>query len=70
MRVKLFRLAIGLGCAYEIMALPERSKLPTISTLIQRAQARHIGKAFLFGWLVGWSVHFVDPEHYRKNGAS
>ena len=60
------RLAIVLGCIYEIVAIPHKTRNPTITALVKGSQKHWWGKLATFLWLACWIHHFVEPKHFRK----
>lgn len=61
LRSVLGRLVIGLGCAYEIVALAD-DRVPTITAIVKRTGRNPIGRFLVWGWcgFVAW--HFLEPE--------
>lgn len=58
------RWLVALGCAYELLALPKRSPLPTITSLVKTIGRAHpIGRILAWAWCGFWVWHFlVDDE--------
>jgi hypothetical protein len=61
-RINPGRALIAAGCLYELAALPERSPLPTITTLVRvcRRHPRRILRLVAVGWLLLWVIHFLE----------
>lgn len=59
------RYLVILGCLYEAFAVPHRTPVPTITTILHRAQRHRAGRVVCVAWLAIWVHHFVRPEHYR-----
>ena len=60
---RLLRVAVGAGCAYEIMAIASHGKVPTISSLSWRALDTGRGRLLVL-WLLGllvWHILGVGP---------
>lgn len=56
------RLAVGLGCAYEIVALT-RPRIPTITALVKRfREASTFGRFVVWAWCGYVAWHFLEPE--------
>jgi len=56
------RTLVAVGCVYELIALSDRSPLPTISTLMHRATRSKRGR-FLAWWAVGYaSAHLFGVD--------
>lgn len=60
-RIALGRLVLGLGCAYEIVAL-STDRVPTITTVVKRTGKHPVGRLVVWAWcgFVAW--HFLEPE--------
>lgn len=54
------RAIIAAGCLYELAALPERSPLPTITTLVRRARHHRVLRVVAFAWCVLCVGHFSE----------
>ena len=54
-----FRWLVALGCTYEIAALHERSKLPTISKILNIFAKHPILKVVAWAWCGAWAWHFL-----------
>lgn len=54
--------ALLAGCAYEIVAILSRGRIPTITRLLKHTGKRHpLGKAILWLWCGYVSWHFLEP---------
>lgn len=54
------RWVIACGCAYELVALPAWSPLPTITEIVQRSsQLPRVGRLLLWLWLGAVVDHFI-----------
>jgi hypothetical protein len=67
---RIFSVLVGIGCAYELCALPRRSPLPTI-TFISNTGAAHARKPFKFmAWSFGGyaAAHLVGLDRKALSG--
>jgi len=56
------RVAVAVGCLYELVALPERSPLPTISELVQRGSRSRRFRVAVWLWCGYVSAHFMGVD--------
>ena len=52
------KLVVGVGCVYELAALPERSPLPTLTAISTRPRRHPLPWLIALGWVVTTLVHF------------
>ena len=57
------RVVIGVGCTYELAALPDRSPLPTITQIVARGRRSNMAaKLAVMLWCGVWSYHFLADD--------
>ncbi len=56
-----FRWLVAVGCTYEIVALHERSPLPTLSHIANRASTHPLARVFVWGWWDGYAKLLWPP---------
>jgi len=60
------RTLIVAGCAYEILAIPHTTRIPTITACIRWSQKHWVGKLFVAVWLAAWAHHFIDINQFKQ----
>ena len=55
------RVVIGVGCAYEIVALTS-APVPTITELIKHLGAHPLGRVAVWAWCGYTAWHFLEPS--------
>lgn len=64
------RYLIVAGCLYEVVAIPHRTPVPTITCVVRGIQKHRHGKVMAVIWLGIWAHHFIDRNHYARRGRS
>lgn len=52
--------AVGAGCFYELLALPERSPFPTITNIVTTVRRHPRLKWAAWFWVGVWAAHFLS----------
>lgn len=58
----MIRWILGVGCAYEIVALAAGDKLPTITQIVKRVGRMPAGRALVWMWCGYVAWHFLEPD--------
>lgn len=56
------KIVIAAGCVYELAALPERSPLPTITTIVKRSHRHPYLRVLAWIWGGVWAAHWFDID--------
>lgn len=54
-----FKWLVFAGCAYEISALHDKSRLPTISRLLNICSIHPVARIGTWLWCGAWAYHFL-----------
>lgn len=57
------KIVVAVGCCYELVALPERSPLPTLTDISTRPRRHPLPWLFAFVWWAAAGWHFRPRRH-------
>jgi hypothetical protein len=62
------RTAVAIGCVYELLALPDRSPLPTISSISQRGASHRRFRFLSWAWAGYAAAHMLGLDAGAYSG--